>query len=113
MWPTMLAQVNERFPRGGALMMGLMGFAGGLSIYFLLPRMGKIFDDARLTAAGGAEQFASLLPDSPEYHEIMRQASIQSFQSVAVVPVVLLLAFGLIIILDRRAKHNRKRTDSL
>ena len=28
MWPTMLAAASERFPRGGALLMGLMGTAG-------------------------------------------------------------------------------------
>ena len=32
MWPTMLAAASERFPRGGALLMGLMGTAGTLSI---------------------------------------------------------------------------------
>ena len=44
MWPTMLASSNERFPRGGALLLGLMGTAGNLSIYFVLPQMGAIFD---------------------------------------------------------------------
>ena len=36
MWPTMLATASERFPRGGALLMGLMGTAGTLSIRFVL-----------------------------------------------------------------------------
>ena len=40
MWPTMLATASERFPRGGALLMGLMGTAGTLSIRFVLPIMG-------------------------------------------------------------------------
>src|SRR5215813_1535562 len=40
MWPTMLATASERFPRGGALLMGLMGTAGTLSIRFVLPMMG-------------------------------------------------------------------------
>ena len=40
MWPTMLATASERFPRGGALLMGLMGTAGTLSIQFVLPIMG-------------------------------------------------------------------------
>jgi len=37
MSPTMLATASERFPRGGALLMGLMGTAGTLSIRFVLP----------------------------------------------------------------------------
>ena len=42
MWPTMLATAAERFPRGGALLIGLMGTAGTLSITFVLPAMGQI-----------------------------------------------------------------------
>src|SRR5271154_6398019 len=53
MWPTMLATASERFPRGGALLMGLMGTAGTLSIQFVLPRMGVIFDRKKVEVAGG------------------------------------------------------------
>jgi MFS family permease len=56
LWPTMLAIVAERFPRGGAMAMGLMGFAGGMSIQFVLPRMGAIFDAAKAQAAGGVRR---------------------------------------------------------
>ena len=34
MWPTMLAIISNRFPRGGAMAMGMMGFAGGMAIQF-------------------------------------------------------------------------------
>ena len=50
MWPTMLAIAAERFPKGGAVAMGLMGFAGGMSIQFVLPRMGA---DLRLGQGRG------------------------------------------------------------
>ncbi len=105
MWPTMLAQVNDRFPNGGALMMGLMGFAGGLSIYFVLPKMGAIFDRAKLEHAGGAEQLAAMAEGSDELNEVLRMASIESFQSVAIVPIGLLVAFGLIALIDRLSKR--------
>ncbi|HXD74891.1 MAG TPA: MFS transporter, partial [Vicinamibacterales bacterium] len=52
MWPTMLATASERFPRGGALLMGLMGTAGTLSIQFVLPIMGAIYDRTKIAAAG-------------------------------------------------------------
>jgi len=52
MWPTMLATASERFPRGGALLMGLMGTAGTLSINFVLPAMGRIFDTKKIEVAG-------------------------------------------------------------
>jgi MFS family permease len=100
MWPTMLAIVSERFPRGGALAMGLMGFAGGMSIQFVLPQMGAIFDAAKAQAAGGADQLASLSPQAME--EVVRYASVESFQSVAFIPLLLLPVFGLIWLADRR-----------
>lgn len=44
-WPTMLGFVAERFPRGGALVLGLMGGAGMLAVGWLMtPAMGKIQD---------------------------------------------------------------------
>ena len=49
----MLATASERFPRGGALLMGLMGTAGTLSIQFVLPLMGAIFDRKKVELAGG------------------------------------------------------------
>src|ERR1700749_3869244 len=53
MWPTMLATASERFPRGGALLMGLMGTAGTLSIQFVLPIMGAIYDHTAAEEGGG------------------------------------------------------------
>jgi MFS family permease len=100
MWPTMLAIVSERFPRGGAMAMGLMGFAGGMSIQFVLPRMGAIFDSAKAEAAGGAGQLATLSPDAMQ--EVIRYASVESFQSVAIIPLLLLPVFGIIWLADRR-----------
>jgi MFS family permease len=94
MWPTMLAIISERFPRGGAMAMGMMGFAGGMAIQFVLPRMGEIFDSAKAEAAGGAEQLAGLSPEAMT--EVVRFASVESFQAVAIAPLLLLPVFGLI-----------------
>ncbi len=100
LWPTMLAITSERFPRGGAMALGLMGFAGGMAIKFVLPQMGAIFDTAKAQAAGGADQLASLSPQAMQ--EVLRYASVESFQSVAIVPLLLLPVFGLIWLFDRR-----------
>lgn len=99
MWPTMLAIVSERFTRGGALAMGLMGFAGGMSIQFVLPQMGAIFDAAKAEAAGGVDMLAGLSPEAMV--EVVRYASVESFQSVAVIPLILIPVFGLIWFYDR------------
>lgn len=100
LWPTMLAITSERFPRGGAMALGLMGFAGGMAIRYVLPQMGAIFDTAKAQAAGGADQLASLSPQAMQ--EVLRYASVESFQSVAIVPLLLLPVFGLIWLFDRR-----------
>ena len=100
LWPTMLAIVSERFPKGGAVAMGLMGFAGGMAIQFVLPQMGAIFDRAKAEAAGGADKLAGLSPEAMQ--EAVRYASVESFQSIAIVPLLLLPVFGVIWIMDRR-----------
>jgi len=101
MYPTMLASVSERYPRGGAFLMGLMGFAAGMAIQFVLPQMGAIFDGAKIEAAGGVEALARLSGD--ELAAVMRYASVESFQAVTIVPLLLLPIFGFIWWRDRRA----------
>jgi MFS family permease len=100
MWPTMLAAASERFPRGGALVMGMIGTAGSLSIYFVLPQMGKIFDNAKIAAAGGEEAFKSLTGDA--LNAVLVQASAASFRTVAILPAILLFVFGAIWLNDKR-----------
>jgi MFS family permease len=50
-WPTMLGIVSERFPKGGALAMNLMGGAGMMSIAVVLPIMGGKLDKLGAGAA--------------------------------------------------------------
>jgi hypothetical protein len=100
MWPTMLAAASERFPRGGALLMGLMGTAGTLSIRFVLPMMGNIYDGKKLEVAGGETAFAALQP-GPELERVLGVAAQASFRAVAILPATLLLVFGAIWMYDR------------
>jgi len=105
MWPTMLATVSERFVRGGALFLGLLGFAGGMSIQFVLPKLGAIFDSAKIEAAGGIEAFEKLSGD--ELDAVLVTASVESFQSLAVVPLILLPIFAVIWLWDRRQSASK------
>jgi MFS family permease len=101
MWPTMLATASERFPRGGALLMGLMGTAGTLSIQFVLPLMGAIFDSKKVELAGGDAAFKALPQGSAELDRILGIAAQTSFRDVAILPAFLLLVFGAIWLYDR------------
>jgi fucose permease len=51
LWPTMIGITAEQFPRGGALLMSLMGGGGFLSVAVTLPIMGARIDDAGPGAA--------------------------------------------------------------
>jgi hypothetical protein len=99
MWPTMLANASERFPRGGALLMGLMGTAGTLSISFVLPAMGRIFDNKAMELAGGAVAYDRL--SGVELDRVKGIAAQTSFERVAILPALLLLVFGAIWLYDR------------
>ena len=105
-YPTMIGAVAERYPAGGALMIGLMGFAGGLATQFLLPVMGNIFDQAKLTAAGGVAEFSAL--EGEALADVLRMASTQSFQIVAVIPLCLIPVFAILWFVERRRSYAGK-----
>ena len=74
-WPTMYGITSERFPAGGAFLLALIGSAGMLSDAFVVPMMGRMYD---------------LWGPSP------------ALRSMAVVPLVVAVIFGLIVLWDRR-----------
>ena len=43
-WPTMLAVTAEWFPKGGALLLAIVGGAGNLSVALVLPIIGRVYD---------------------------------------------------------------------
>lgn len=103
MWPTMLASAAERYPRGGAWTIGLIGSAGAMSTYIVLPILGASYDRAKLAAAGGADAFAAMTDGSPEQVSSLVYAAEKSFQTVALLPIALLVIFGGVWYNDRRA----------
>lgn len=58
LWPTMLGVTAEQFPRGGALLLSLMGGAGMLSVGLVLPIMGERMDQY---GPGAALQMVAVL----------------------------------------------------
>ncbi|MGY8870987.1 MAG: hypothetical protein ACKVJE_11155, partial [Pseudomonadales bacterium] len=78
---------------------GLIGSAGALSIYFVLPKLGAIFDQEKLQVAGGAEAFAALEGSLRE--AAIASAAQVSFQSAAIFPLILIVVFSVLLLLDR------------
>lgn len=99
MWPTMLASVAERYPRGGSWAMGLVGSAGALASFVVLPVLGGMFDRAKVEFAGGPEAFAALTGAAKLAVE--DAAASVSFQKLALLPLVLLAVFGAIWLRER------------
>jgi MFS family permease len=58
-WPLMLGVTAERFPKGGALLLAIMGGTGNLSVAFILPIMGGWYDDL---GAAAAFRYVGILP---------------------------------------------------
>ena len=119
-WPTMLGVAAERFPKGGALLLGLMGTAGNLSIAFVLPAMGGIYDHYAVQTVSADPALAALVvkdgainPDAAkkidsdgtkQEKDAIRDANIMgarmAFRWVSVLPCILVLIFGAIAVSD-------------
>ncbi|MEM6413324.1 MAG: MFS transporter [Pseudomonadota bacterium] len=100
MWPTMVAQAAERYPNGGSWTIGLIGTAGALSIHFVLPVLGRIYDEAKLEAAGGEVAFAAA--SAADVDAALRIAAESTFQTMALVPAALLFVFGGVWLMERK-----------
>ncbi len=109
MWPTMMASVAERYPRGGSWFIGLIGTAAALAMYFILPMLGRIYDSSMIEAAGGADALGALrgagTPEAAEQLTLIEiQAAPQAFEFVAMLALPLLLLFGALWLMERGKK---------
>jgi hypothetical protein len=101
LWPTMVATVAERYPRGGAWTVGRMGVAGAISNYFVLPVLGQVYDTAAALASGGVP--AAQL-GAAELATVQAFAAGESFRAVALVPAFLVVAFGIMWAMHRKGR---------
>jgi fucose permease len=104
LWPTMVATVAERYPKGGAWTVGLMGVAGAISNYFVLPVLGRVSDAAAARAAAG-QPLDSLSPE--RLAAVQAYAADESFRAIAVIPAVLVVAFAILWAMRRSLTRGR------
>lgn len=124
-WPTMLGVTSERFPKGGAFLLGIMGAAGGLFLsYVTIPGMGKLHDHYTLSALP-AEVSAKVVVDGRVADEKLaalteaekasvdaakRDAACTTFRIVAALAAVLVLLFGGMLLYDKaRGGYKQER----
>jgi MFS family permease len=109
MWPTMLGVTSERFPKGGAVLMGLTGSAGMLSNFFVVPLMGKIYDNhTQAVLSGQGLRLDAVLADkSPAMQAALQAAQTEAapfaFRYVSAAAIVLIVVFGIVWMRDRAA----------
>ena len=129
-WPTMLGVTAERFPKGGAWLLGLMGCVGNLSVAAVLPFMGFVYDRESVAAVGPdlapiavveeKADFVLKLAGIPETKKIdsdvvkklsadqkeqikkaEAQGAAMAFRYVSALPLALVVVFGLIALRDK------------
>jgi MFS family permease len=114
-WPTMLGVTAERFPRGGAFLLGLMGCVGNVAIGVVSPLMGGINDDITLNKLPPElrDQVVVNRVIEPEKVKALPQAERDvvaaaqsegakwSFRYVSALPLLLIFIFGGIALSDR------------
>jgi len=98
-WPTMLGYTNERFPKTGALGLAIMGGAGMLSAGFVLPVIGKWYDDGIAAGIPEGTTMDALkaaeagTPQAAEWATIQADAGLHALGQVAYLPVGLTVIF--------------------
>lgn len=94
-WPTMIGFTSEYMPKTGALGMSLMGGAGMFSVSMWNPVIGGWLDDAKKDAIENG-----LTGEAVEL--VAGQATLQS---LAMIPGILIVTFGILFILRKRFAH--------
>lgn len=105
MWPTTLAATSERFPGGGSFAIGTVASAGMLSTYVMMPVFGRMFDTAKIDAAGGAAAFKRLVAGTPAFDKTMVAAAGTIFRDGSIMPVITLVFFALLWFYDSRKRQ--------
>jgi hypothetical protein len=125
-WPTMLGTTAERFPKGGAFLLAVVGAAAGLFLaYVTVPGMGRLHDHytlkglppavARKVVVEGRVEEARVakLPaeQKAEVEQAKRTAASTTFRYVAIMAAVLVVLFGGILVHDRIAQRKKGRLE--
>ena len=119
-WPTMLGVTAERFPKGGAFLLGIVGAAAGLFLsYVTVPGMGRLHDHYTLKNLPPAVAEKVLVKGRVDTarHDALPAAEKQSvasakqvaasmtFRYVSILSAVLLVVFAGIFLRDRVARR--------
>lgn len=124
-WPTMVGVVSERFPKGGALLISLMGGMGMFTVgWVAAPIMGSVQDGyavsqlsesarAQVVVNGGLDEKKVMAVTDPsvlrEIEVAKHYSAKMTYRSVAYIPAFLTFAFLLLVGLGRRKSQTPSR----
>jgi MFS family permease len=110
MWPTMLGIASERFPRGGALAMGLIGAAGSIIINVGLPIIGGIYDNYTQKNLPNGEDLKAFTARAASDPALMQQlehartlGAPYAFRFVGLLAIPVVIIFGIWWFIDKKA----------
>jgi len=101
-WPTMIGFVSEYVPRSGAIGMAVIGAAGMLATSIFLPLIGELYDTQLVAALPEGAELAAYQaaaagsPEATAFAEAQLKAGPSILQRMAIIPVFLIAAFGLL-----------------
>ncbi len=96
-WPTMVGFVAENYPKTGALGLAIIGGAGMLSVSFVLPVIGKWYDNGiALRLPAGADPTKASA-------DIQAAAGLHALGNMAVLPAALTVIFIIIAITRKKS----------
>jgi len=104
-WPTMLGFVSENFPHTGALGLAIMGGAGMLSVSFVLPVIGRFYDQ------GIAMRLPFGVETAKAPVEIQAAAGLETLGKVAVLPAILAAIFFALLAMKKQSTATAMQAD--
>ncbi|HTE24219.1 MFS transporter [Flavitalea sp.] len=104
-WPTMIGFVSENLPRTGPLGLSLMGGVGLLSTALVLPFMGALYENQIKSVSEG------LAGTQMEIAAVTGQAQLiagaHTLRYVSIMPAVLIIAFGVLYIIQKKERSGK------
>jgi MFS family permease len=107
-WPTMIGFVSEKLPKTGPLGLSIMGGVGLLSTSLILPFFGQVYEyhlDGNNKTGIRLEALKNALNETKEaalWAQVKLAAGAETLVNVAVLPAVLIVAFGFLHFTIRR-----------
>jgi hypothetical protein len=84
-----------------------MASAGMASTYVMMPIFGRIFDVAKIDAAGGTAAYKALVAGTPAFEKTVVTAATAIFQCSSIMPMATLAFFALLWFYDSRQRRVR------